>query len=75
MAYAEVEVIVNGALDSTETFFDETLLSERIEQIRQDAESDGYPTEVFITHHEHDPRECECAQYVTDHHPAYSWNV
>lgn len=73
--YAEVSVVVDGALEESETFYDETPLSEYVESIRQEAEGHGYPTEVYVLYHDHSPSECECAQYVTDHHPAYSWNV
>jgi hypothetical protein len=74
-AYAEVTVIVDGALDQEITFTDETLMRDFIDKIREDAESDGYPTEVFVLYHEHEPGDCECVQYVTDHRPAYAWNI
>ena len=79
MAYAELSVIVDGALETEETFHDETLMSARVEEIKEDARGDGYPTEVFILYHEHDDltgdQECACVQYVTDHRPAYAWNM
>lgn len=79
MAYADVTVVVDGAEESCETFHDETLLREHIDQVREDARGDGYPTEVYVLYHEHsdlpDDGECACVQYVTDHKPAYAWNV
>lgn len=79
MAYAEVEVVVDGAVEKLETFHDEALMREFIDSIREDAEGDGYPTEVFVQYHDHDDlledQECACTQYLTDHKPAYSWNM
>lgn len=76
MTYATVTVVVDGALESEETFFDYLLQDQFIDSVREDAESDGYPTEVYVQYHEHEPSdECECAQYETDHHPAFAWNV
>lgn len=75
--YAEVTVIVDGAVEQTEIFHDQALLNQFVDGVREDAESDGYPTEVYVQYHEHDltSQECECAQYETDHHPAYAYNV
>lgn len=74
--YAELSIVVNGALESTEIYFDETLLNEAISYFKEDAESHGYPTQVYVSYHDHSPDiECECAQYETDHHPAYEYNV
>jgi hypothetical protein len=73
--YAEVTVIVDGALDQEATFTDYLLQEQFVDGVREDAEADGYPTEVFVIEHEHAPgAECECVQYVTDHHPRYAWN-
>lgn len=47
-AHATVDVIVNGALEESATFTDETLMADFIAGVREDAEGDGYPTEVFI---------------------------
>ena len=76
MTYAEVTVIVDGAEEQFETFTDYLLMEQFIDGAREDAEGDGYPTEVYVQYHEHDLQdtECSCAQYETDHHPQYSWN-
>lgn len=78
MAYSEVSVVVEGAEEENLTFADDALMKDYIERIRQEAEADGYPTEVFITYHEHAGwpySDCDCKQYETDHKPAYSWNM
>ena len=81
MSYPDVDVIVEGALDSSETFEDDALseanMAVYIEGTRESAEADGLRTEVYILYHDHDMSEdeCSCAQYVTDGHPAYSWNT
>lgn len=77
MTYATVDVIVDGALEDTETFTDYLLMNEFIDGVRVDAESDGYETEVFIQYHEHDMDidDCACAQYETDHSPAFVFNA
>jgi hypothetical protein len=72
--YAETSVIVDGALEESETFFDYALLDEYVDSVREDAEGHGYPTELYILWHDHKPAECECIQYVQDHKPAHSWN-
>jgi hypothetical protein len=76
MAYADVTVIVEGAVEEDSIFTDEVRLRKYIGQIEEQAKGDGYHTEVFILRHEHSPDvECECAQYVTDGRPAYEWNT
>ncbi|PZR66789.1 MAG: hypothetical protein DLM66_12875 [Candidatus Dormiibacter spiritus] len=77
MAYADVSVVVNGALDEERTFTDQLLLDDYVAQVGEEAGGDGYPTEVFVVWHEHDPdvEECECAQFLTNHHPYAAWNT
>jgi hypothetical protein len=74
MAYAEVTVIVDGAVEQEETFHDYLLMDEFINGIREEARGDGYPTEIRVLEHGHadDGEECACAQYKTDHHPRYA---
>lgn len=75
--YADVTVIVDGALDAEVCYSDYALMEQFIDDIREEARGDGYPTDVYIQYHEHEMTqdECVCGQYVTDHHPAYSWNT
>lgn len=77
MAYAEVTVIVDGVQESFDTFYDYNYLNLWLDEIREDALGHGYPTEVYVMYHEHaaTEEECACAQYITDHHPAYSYNT
>jgi hypothetical protein len=74
-AHAAVTVIVDGALDQEEVFTDYLRLEEFLSQVGDDAESDGYLTEVFVLEHDHEIGiECECAQYALDHRPTYVFN-
>lgn len=75
--YAEVTVIVDGALDQEHTFDDYQVMQEYIDILRDLSMDDGQATEVYIQYHDHgiSDDECMCAQYETDHKPAYSWNA
>lgn len=73
--YAVVTVIVNGALESEETFIDTTLMYHALDEEQQAAEGSGEPTEVYVMYHDHDPDvECECAQYEQSGKPKYIYN-
>jgi len=75
MAYADVDVIVNGALEESRTFHDETLMNHYIGEIEDEASDHGYLTEVYVVWHEHDDDiECECVQYLTSHKPYATFN-
>lgn len=67
--YAEVDLIVEGALEESETFGDETLMAHRIAEWDEELRGDGYPGEVFVVWHDHAPGECECVQYLQDGKP------
>jgi hypothetical protein len=75
--YAEVSVIVDGALEEAETFHDYLLLEEYVRTIESDAADHGYPTEVYVVAHDHSPDvdECGCVQYLQDHKPQYAYNA
>jgi hypothetical protein len=80
MTYAEVTVIVAGALESEEITFNQHDLDEFIATVREAAEIDGLPTEVHILHHDHDDPtgedfSCECVQYEQSHKPAFTFNL
>jgi hypothetical protein len=46
-----------------------------VSQVRDEARDHGYLTELYVVEHEHEPMaECSCVQYLTDHHPTYTWN-
>jgi ABC-type molybdenum transport system ATPase subunit/photorepair protein PhrA len=75
-AYAEVSVVVDGGLDEERTFYDETLMRDFLATVEGEAKDHGYPTEVFVLHHEHEPMdECACVQYLQDHKPFAEYNV
>ena len=73
--YAELTVVVDGALDVEATFHDEAVLREAIAADLEDAESHGYPTDIYVAYHDHEfGIECECAQFELDHSPAFTAN-
>jgi hypothetical protein len=67
--YAEVTVLVDGAVDEEATFSDEAMLNDFLASVERGAQADGIRAEVFVLFHDHSPGDCECAQYVTDHKP------
>lgn len=74
--YIDVSVVVNGALEESDTFLDYLVFEDWLESLKADAESHGYLTEVYAVEHDHplSEDECTCVQYLTDHHPAYIFN-
>jgi len=80
MGFTEVTIIVDGAVESDETFkgFDTTELEVYLERQKTEALEafglTGIETEIYTMEHEHDESEddCSCAQYLTDHHPIWS---
>ena len=75
MAYDDVSVVVDGALEEERTIHDYLLLEEYVAAVKDDAIGHGYPTQIYVLHHEHNyspDHDCECVQYVTDHLPYWS---
>lgn len=79
--YTEVTVIVDGALEESENFGGGKAEAARFDaflaRVEAEAEADGLLTEVYTLDHPHaeDAEECACAQYATDHHPAWTFNA
>jgi len=81
MSYVEATVIVEGALDETRVFGEGD--AEKLDDFEaevEEAAKDGLATELYVLRHDHEPltegdEDCACAQYLTDHLPARSWNV
>jgi hypothetical protein len=75
--YADVSIIVDGVLEEESTFTDQALMDDYLATIAEEAEGHGYPVEVFVVWHEHDPSdgECVCVQYLTDNKPYATHNV
>lgn len=70
MAFAEVTVVVDGAVEETATFYDYAILTEFVNEVEDDARGHGYRTEIYVQYHDHeDEGECECAQFEQDHSP------
>lgn len=63
--YAEVDVIVDGAVEDHRIFHDQALLAEFVDVVEADAKADGLVTEVYVTYHDHElvAGECACVQY------------
>ena len=78
MAYAQVDVIVEGALDESVFLNSDSAIDTFVSKVERDAEADGLATEVYVLWHQHDEAiDCEgnCVQYLTDHRPTYSFNT
>jgi hypothetical protein len=76
MTYADVSLVVEGALDNQSVAYTETDVDEYVQAAEAEAKADGLHTEVYVLWHEHDEtnEECACVQYLTDHHPYASFN-
>lgn len=74
--YTQMTVIVDGALDYEQDYYDYVMLDDAIRNVREDALDDGYHTEIYLIHHDHHPdgEECTCVQHLQDHNPAYVFN-
>jgi hypothetical protein len=74
--YAEVTVIIDGAVETEEIYHDQVFMDHCLESIAEDALGHGYPTEVYIMYHDHAfGMDCECIQYVADHRPVFQYNM
>jgi hypothetical protein len=76
--YTEVTVVIDGALDQSETFVPDSAARDRFvrEQMEWATAHPGSHVQVFVLWHPHrEEDECECMQYVQDHRPDYEWNV
>ena len=74
--YTEVDTIVEGALENSETFFDTGTLDAHLSEIADGASRITNLVQVYVIDHDHDMTddECECASYMTDHHPLFTYN-
>ena len=76
--YYDVDVVIDGALDEHRTILDIGLLSNYVDGLELWAnDHPAAHVEVYILLHEHPAsrESCECAQFVTDGHPAHEWNA
>jgi hypothetical protein len=78
--YKTVDVIIDGALNGEYTFMTDVPLQRLVEKTGKRASENGLHTQMFVVQHDHplaqpDPEECACAQYLTDHAPAWEWNA
>lgn len=73
--YWVADLLVDGALEESETFYDETDLDRWIEREFVPAEFDSL-AEVFVQKHDHPPlkrdEECACVQYEVGSEPYWS---
>lgn len=75
MSYADVTVVVDGAVEEEVRIRDETILREFLADAEDEAKGHGYPTQVYVVHHDHDEYPCSCIEYLQDHKPAVEVNV
>lgn len=78
--FTDVDIVVDGALESSDRFYDEAYLNFTLELECEDARQSGLPVEIYITFHEHSDHDeemddCACIQYVTDGRPKYVFNM
>lgn len=73
--YLDAYAIWEGATDEERTFRDRNKAYSRwAERIIREAKREGADVQVYAILHGHanDGQECECVQYLTDHHPDYT---
>lgn len=73
--FYEVTLIVEGAMDETKLLDSETQIDDYVAGLRQEHNRISAESvwEVYVLKHEHSPMvECECGQYLADHHPTYT---
>lgn len=71
--YDEITVIVEGALEETATFHDETLEHEYLSALAAELAGDGVEYAVYrLTHDHQETEECECVQFETSHLPLFT---
>lgn len=74
MSYIEANLLLSGALSEEHEFATEEEFELWMAGVRAEAaEDDWEEAEIFRIDHPHEPGiECECVQYLTDHHPVWS---
>jgi hypothetical protein len=69
-------IVVGGALDEEFEVYSFAELQTKIAEVAAQAATDGLPTQVYALFHDHEPGiECECIQYLQDHHPHCTFNI
>ena len=75
MSYAEASLIWEGALNETRVFTNEVALDQWASEAMGEAQAKGEYAAVFVVWHEHAQGiDCGCVQFLTDHHPRYSYD-
>lgn len=71
MAYAEITVICDGALEAHVQYSTEQAVERYVTMVERDARVHSLRLEVFVLWHQHGELwgSCECRQYVTDSRP------
>ena len=68
--YADVFLVIEGALDEQSTFKDECALNDYIRTLQDEHKTEGWNGALYVLWHEHDPQpDCGCSEYLTDHRP------
>lgn len=73
MAYADVTVVWEGAVDETATFTTDAQVQKFADQVLSDATTKKAEVKIFVLWHNHaEDMDCECVQFVQDGRPTYS---
>jgi len=74
VGYIEGYAVVEGALDEEREFRTWREYQEWAEQVLTECQEKRLQVEIYCIYHDHELGiECECAQFLTDHHPDYAW--
>jgi hypothetical protein len=71
--YAEVTLVVEGAVEEEMFFYDGALLQGWIDNVDQEQQAEGWSGYLTVLWHDHPMGDCECVQYVQDHRPYKTW--
>lgn len=86
MAYTEVTLVVEGAVDQEWQVGPDGSLQDLVNNLDKEQAKEGWTGQLYVLHHEHEPPPadlgpvddldalgCECAQYAQDHRPYRVW--
>lgn len=74
MAYADVSVVWEGALDQEVIKHTDKQVDAFVNKLAKQVGTDH--VQVYVVWHDHpESMECECVQYLTDHRPYMEWNA
>lgn len=74
MAYWQADLIVEGALQEDPIIYSANGLADYVEKVQKEYGVENAPAaELFVIFHDHaEDVDCECSQFVSDHHAEWS---